>query len=404
MNTTSPLAILFAVLIAAGGRRARRPAGAAAHRSVPRAGHAGVRAADGQPRVQGRLDVRLRSASSTRSGCRCSATTSPAAAPTSSSWSSCSLSSACGLLAVRRGPDRPAAHRVARQPGGLLRRSGSTSAWFRVARVQRVGRHRRAGRGAAAPGCTGSPTRPQFQTLQSLPLLLVAVVAGVTTVSGAFVGGILLMLAAGHAGHRPVAVRAWCSWSSAAARSCSARDPNGLVNLFFKAARGPRAAAAAAAAAAPRWSRVAGVPVGRGASPTPTPFPNRRWPVMALLEVTGVTVKFGGITAVDQASLPGRARFDHRPDRPERRRQDHAVQRHHRAAAAHAAAGCGSRAATSPGPAVNRRAKMGMAPHLPAPRGVRLADRPRERAGRPRDPRRRAHLVPLAPRPARSTS
>ena len=60
MNTTSPLAILFAVLIAAGRRGDRRAAGAAADRAVPRAGHARVRPADGQAGVPGRLPVRLR--------------------------------------------------------------------------------------------------------------------------------------------------------------------------------------------------------------------------------------------------------------------------------------------------------------------------------------------------------
>ena len=85
MNTTSPLAILFAGADRGGGGRGGRAAGAAAHRSLPRPGHARVRPADGQPGLPGRLHVRLRSASSTRSGCRCSATTSPAPAPTSSS-------------------------------------------------------------------------------------------------------------------------------------------------------------------------------------------------------------------------------------------------------------------------------------------------------------------------------
>jgi branched-chain amino acid transport system permease protein len=76
----------------------------------------------------------------------------------------------------------------------------------------------------------------QFQTLQSLPLLLIAVVAGVTTVSGAFVGGILLMLV-------PVVQATAPSYSGvvflviAGGAILLARDPNGLVNLFFKAAR-----------------------------------------------------------------------------------------------------------------------------------------------------------------------
>ena len=76
----------------------------------------------------------------------------------------------------------------------------------------------------------------QFQTLQSLPLLLIAVVAGVTTVSGALFGGILLMLV-------PVIQATAPNYSGvvflviAGGAILLARDPNGLVNLIFKGAR-----------------------------------------------------------------------------------------------------------------------------------------------------------------------
>jgi branched-chain amino acid transport system permease protein len=75
-----------------------------------------------------------------------------------------------------------------------------------------------------------------YAALQSLPLILVAVVAGVTTVSGAFVGGILLMLV-------PVVQRTEPDYSGvvflviAVGAILLSRDPNGLVNLFFKSLR-----------------------------------------------------------------------------------------------------------------------------------------------------------------------
>ena len=46
--------------------------------------------------------------------------------------------------------------------------------------------------------------------------------------------------------------------------------------------------------------------------------------------VEHLTMRFGGLVAVDDLSFDGAARRDHRADRPERRRQDHRVQLHHR--------------------------------------------------------------------------
>jgi branched-chain amino acid transport system permease protein len=90
--------------------------------------------------------------------------------------------------------------------------------------------------GALLAGLQGFADPLGFQTLQSLPLLLVAVVAGVTTVSGALFGGLLLMLV-------PVIQTTAPHYSGvvflviAGGAILLARDPNGLVNLFFKAAR-----------------------------------------------------------------------------------------------------------------------------------------------------------------------
>ena len=49
-----------------------------------------------------------------------------------------------------------------------------------------------------------------------------------------------------------------------------------------------------------------------------------------ILTVEHLTMRFGGLVAVDDLSFQRTARRDHRPHRPERRRQDHRVQLHHR--------------------------------------------------------------------------
>ena len=49
-----------------------------------------------------------------------------------------------------------------------------------------------------------------------------------------------------------------------------------------------------------------------------------------LLTVEHLTMRFGGLLAVNDLSFTARAARDHRADRAERRRQDHAVQLHHR--------------------------------------------------------------------------
>ena len=48
----------------------------------------------------------------------------------------------------------------------------------------------------------------------------------------------------------------------------------------------------------------------------------------ALLAVRGLTIRFGGVTALDNVSFEVAPRRDLRPDRPERRRQDDALQLH----------------------------------------------------------------------------
>ena len=124
---------------------------------------------------------------------------------------------------------------------------------------------------------------------------------------------------------------------------------------------------------------------------------------MSLLEVDDLVVQFGGVTAVDHASFTAEAGTHHRPDRPQRRRQDHLLQRDQRAAEAHPRAGSASTAATSAHTPVHRRAQARHGPHLPAAGGVRVAHRPRQRAGRPRHPPRSARRASGRSRPT-STS
>jgi branched-chain amino acid transport system permease protein len=138
------------------------------------------------------------------------------------------------LLVLRRGPigrllialrDSPAAC-------GTL---GLNQRWFRVA-VFSASAGIAGLSGALLGGLQGTLNATPFATLQSLPFLLIAVVAGVTSVSGAFFGGLLLML---------LPVLQSTSQSLAGLEFLVigigaillARDPNGLVNFWFKAGR-----------------------------------------------------------------------------------------------------------------------------------------------------------------------
>jgi branched-chain amino acid transport system permease protein len=138
------------------------------------------------------------------------------------------------LLIVRRGAigrllialrDSPAAC-------GTL---GLNQRWFRVA-VFSVSAGIAGLAGALLAGFQGFVSAAPFTTLQNLPLLLAAVVAGVTSISGALVGGFLLML---------VQVLPTVNQSYAGVvflvlgvgAILLGRDPNGLVNYAFRGAR-----------------------------------------------------------------------------------------------------------------------------------------------------------------------
>jgi branched-chain amino acid transport system permease protein len=141
---------------------------------------------------------------------------------------------AIGLLLLRRGAigrllialrDSPAAC-------GTL---GLNQRWFRVA-VFSASAGIAGLAGALLGGLQGTVTAAPFVTLKSLPLLLVAVVAGATSMSGAFFGGVLLMLVEvlptvdqNYAGPVFLVI--------GVGAILLGRDPNGLVNFVFKGVR-----------------------------------------------------------------------------------------------------------------------------------------------------------------------
>jgi branched-chain amino acid transport system permease protein len=109
---------------------------------------------------------------------------------------------------------------------------GLNQRWFRVA-VFSASAGIAGLAGALLAGLQKFVSAQPFVTLQNLPLLLVAVVAGVTSISGAFFGGVLLML---------VQVIPTINTSYAGAvflvigvgAILLARDPNGLINYFYR--------------------------------------------------------------------------------------------------------------------------------------------------------------------------
>ena len=112
-----------------------------------------------------------------------------------------------------------------------------------------------------------------------------------------------------------------------------------------------------------------------------------------LLRIEDVSVRFGGVRALDGVSCRGARRRDLRPDRPERRRQDHAVQLRH-------AALYGSRAApiTFDGARIDQRAgardrRARHRAHVPESRHLSGHDGAGERAAR-RAPLARRPLLP----------
>lgn len=136
-----------------------------------------------------------------------------------------------GILGIRRGPlgRLLIALRDSPQAAGTL---GLNQRWFRVGLFSAS-----AGiaglAGALMAGLQEIAAPGSFATIASLPTVLVAVVAGVTTVSGALLGGFLLMFTLTTTG----APQGMIFIVLAIGAILLARDPNGLVNLFYGGAR-----------------------------------------------------------------------------------------------------------------------------------------------------------------------
>jgi branched-chain amino acid transport system permease protein len=139
-----------------------------------------------------------------------------------------------GLLALRRGPIGRLLVALRDSPAACAT-LGLNQRWFRVA-VFSLSAAIAGLAGALLAGLLSTVDATPFATLQSLPLLLIAVVAGVTSVTGALLGGVLLMLV-------PVIQATAPSYSGvvflviAVGAILLSRDPNGLANLFFNGLR-----------------------------------------------------------------------------------------------------------------------------------------------------------------------
>ncbi len=139
-----------------------------------------------------------------------------------------------GLLALRRGPVGRLLIALRDSPAACAT-LGLNQRWLRVA-VFSASAGMAGLAGALYAGLHGLVGASTFLELQSLPLLLAAVVAGATTVSGAFAGGILLMLLPVLAGtNQALAGLEFLVLGGGAI--LLARDPNGLVNLLYRSAR-----------------------------------------------------------------------------------------------------------------------------------------------------------------------
>lgn len=135
------------------------------------------------------------------------------------------------VLGIRRGPVGRVllALRDSPQAAATL---GLSSRWVRVAVFSAA-----AGvaglAGALLAGLEEIAAPGSFSTIASLPAILVAVVAGVTTVSGALLGGVLLMYTLTSTG----SAQGLIFIVLAVGAILLARDPNGLVNRAFSALR-----------------------------------------------------------------------------------------------------------------------------------------------------------------------
>jgi branched-chain amino acid transport system permease protein len=138
------------------------------------------------------------------------------------------------VLVVRRGPTGRLLIALRDSPAACAT-LGLNHRWFRVA-VFSTSAGIAGLAGALLAGLQETVSAAPFATLQSLPLLLVAVVAGATSISGAFLGGVLLMLVQ----VLPTVDRSYGALVFlvvGVGAIMLGRDPNGLANLFFRGAR-----------------------------------------------------------------------------------------------------------------------------------------------------------------------
>ena len=135
------------------------------------------------------------------------------------------------LLAVRRGPVGRLLVALRDSPAGCGT-LGLNQRWFRVA-VFSASAGIAGLAGALMAGLQEIAAPGSFGTIASLPTVLAAVVAGVTTVSGAFLGGLLLMFTLTTTG----GPQGMIFILLAVGAILLSRDPNGLVNVVFVAVR-----------------------------------------------------------------------------------------------------------------------------------------------------------------------
>jgi branched-chain amino acid transport system permease protein len=138
---------------------------------------------------------------------------------------------AIGLLALRRGPIGRLliAMRDSQAACGTL---GLNQRWFRVALFSVASGIAGLG-GALQAGLRGTVSALDFQPISGLLLLLLAVVCGVTSMTGAFLGGFLLMLLPVLQSQFPALGGLEFLIIGIGAVSLG-RDPNGLANAAFK--------------------------------------------------------------------------------------------------------------------------------------------------------------------------
>ena len=139
--------------------------------------------------------------------------------------------------------------------------------------------------------------------------------------------------------------------------------------------------------AADRASSAAQGRVGRHRRPGPRMSRRQTDPI---LKVEHLTMRFGGLVAINDAVLRGRARRDHRAHRPERRRQDHASSTASPASTSRPRAGSRWRSSPAavrrPSRPSTRERRAASAAGSSSSSGCRTTRSPRTRPGRPHLP------------------